>query len=134
MYSKIIVSLALDHGISQNALQVARALLDEGGTILAVHVHEPVNNAVSAYLDKSVIEDVYQRTRKVLAERVAGEGDIEPVMLKGHSGRAITDYAGKIGADCIIVGSHKPGVSDFLLGSTASRVVRYAPCAVHVLR
>ncbi|MBC7181761.1 MAG: universal stress protein, partial [Roseovarius sp.] len=24
--------------------------------------------------------------------------------------------------------------SDFLLGSTAARVVRHAPCAVHVLR
>ena len=57
-----------------------------------------------------------------------------PVLLNGHSGRTITDHARKIGADCIIVGSHKPGLSDFLLGSTAARVVRHAPCAVHVLR
>ncbi len=36
--------------------------------------------------------------------------------------------------DCIVIGSHKPGLSDYLLGSTAARVVRHAPCAVHVYR
>ena len=36
--------------------------------------------------------------------------------------------------ECIVMGSHKPGFSDYLLGSTAARVVRHAPCAVHVYR
>jgi len=36
--------------------------------------------------------------------------------------------------DLIIVGSHKPGLQDYLLGSTAARVVRHAMCSVLVGR
>lgn len=134
MYRKIIVGLSLEHGISESALEIARALRAEGGEIIALHAYEPVQGSVRAYLDDDVIEGAYKRAQALLAERVADAPDVTPVMLQGHSGRAITDYAEKHGADCIIVGSHKPGLSDFLLGSTAARVVRHAPCAVHVLR
>ena len=48
MYNNIIVSLALNHGISQAALRVARALLNEGGKITAVHVHEAPSSSVRA--------------------------------------------------------------------------------------
>ncbi|MDH3475684.1 MAG: universal stress protein [Rhodospirillales bacterium] len=37
-------------------------------------------------------------------------------------------------ADLIITGSHKPNVSDYLLGSNAARVVRHASCSVFVVR
>ena len=134
MYRKIIISLALDHGISQQALEVARCLQAEGGEIIAVHVYEQPNSSVSAYLDEGIVQSAYDKARARLAERVKDAPGVTPVLLKGHSGRAITDHARKIGADCIIVGSHKPGLRDFLLGSTAARVVRHAPCAVHVLR
>lgn len=134
MYRKIIVALSLEHGISESALRVARALRAEGGEIIALHAYEPVQGSVRAYLDEEVIKGAYDSAKALLAERVAAAPDVTPVMLQGHSGRAITDHAAKIGADCIIVGSHKPGLTDFLLGSTAARIVRHAPCAVHVLR
>jgi len=134
MYDKIIVSLALDHGISQSALQAARALRNENGQIIAVHAYEPVQGSVRAYLDEEIIQTAQKKVKAALAEKVKNEPDVEAVLLEGHSGRAITDYAAQIGADCIIVGSHKPGLSDFFLGSTAARVVRHAPCTVHVLR
>ncbi len=35
---------------------------------------------------------------------------------------------------CIIVASHKPNVGDYLLGTTAARVVRHAACSVFVVR
>lgn len=134
MYRRIIVALSLEHGISRAALDVARALRAEGGEIIALHAYEPVQGSVRAYLDEEVVEGAYRRAQEMLAERVADAPDVTAVMLRGHSGRAITDHAERIGADCIIVGSHKPGLRDFLLGSTAARVVRHAPCAVHVLR
>jgi len=59
---------------------------------------------------------------------------VEPVTLVGHAGRTIVDYATETGIDCIVIGSHKPGLNDYFLGSTSARVVRHAPCAVHVLR
>ena len=134
MYKKIIVSLALDHGISEQALAVARLMKDEDGQILALHVYETPGGTVSAYLNEEDLAKGLATARERLNERIAGLDDVEAVLLRGHSGRAITDYAGQIGADCIVVGSHKPGLSDYFLGSTASRVARHAPCSVHVLR
>lgn len=134
MYQKIIVSLSLDHGIAQKAIQVARAMKNDGGEIIAVHVYEPLQGSVNAYVTEESVANAVKSAEAALAERVVNEPDVESVLIKGHSGRAITDYAEKIDADCIIVGSHKPGLRDFLLGSTAARVARHAPCSVHVLR
>lgn len=72
--------------------------------------------------------------KRPLRNELVQSKDADIVVLTGHPGRTITDYAEKIGADCIIVGSHKPEMKDFFLGSTAARVMRYAPCSVHVLR
>lgn len=135
MYQKIIVSLALDHGIGQKAIEAALKLKSEGAEIIAVHVHEPLQGSVAgAYMPEDAAQTAVKNAKEQLAERLTGTPDIKAVLLKGHSGRAITNYADEIGADCIIVGSHKPGLADYFLGSTAARVVRHAPCSVHVLR
>ncbi|MBT8409720.1 MAG: universal stress protein [Alphaproteobacteria bacterium] len=134
MYKKIIVSLALDHGIGEQALQTARQLRADDGKIFAVHVYEPLHGSVATYVDDEAVTAAVDGAKSRLNDRVAGMADVEPVLLKGHTGQALVDYAHKIDADCIIMGSHKPGLRDFLLGSTAARVVRHAPCSVHVLR
>ncbi|WP_371932559.1 universal stress protein [Pararhizobium sp. IMCC21322] len=46
----------------------------------------------------------------------------------------MVEYAESNGVDCIIIASHRPGLQDYFLGSTAARVVRHAHCAVHVIR
>lgn len=134
MYKKIIVSLALDHGFGEQALQAARGLKADDGQIIAVHVYEPLHGSVATYVDEEAVHAAVDGATKRLNDRVAGMADVEPVLLKGHTGQALVDYANKVGADCIVMGSHKPGLRDFLLGSTAARVVRHAPCSVHVLR
>lgn len=134
MHKKIIVSLALDHGISKEALAMARHLKGDDGEILAVHVYETPNSTVNAYVSEDVVKRAVDGAQEKLADRVTDMSDVEAVMLEGNPGIALTTYAKKIGADCIIVGSHRPGLSDFFLGSTASRVVRHAPCSVYVIR
>ena len=57
-----------------------------------------------------------------------------PVVITGHASRAIMDYAHDNDCDCIVIASHKPGLEDYFLGSTAARVVRHSRCNVHVLR
>ena len=56
------------------------------------------------------------------------------VVVDGHSSRTILNHADMNEVDLIIVASHQPGMQDYLLGSTAAKVVRHAKCAVHVLR
>lgn len=134
MYQKIIVALSLEHGIAERAIKVAHELRAEGGEMIAVHVHEPLQGSASLYVSDEAVAEALQNAKTALAERVADYPELKSDLIKGHSGRAITDYAEKVGADCIIIGSHKPGVRDFFLGSTAARVVRHAQCSVHVLR
>lgn len=134
MYSKILIPMALDHGIGKAAIEVARRLLSDDGEIIALHIYEAPHGSVSTFLDEDVVRSAFDAARTRLDERVADQPGVKPVILKGHTGRTITDYATEVAADCIVIGSHKPGLKDFLLGSTAARVVRHAPCAVHVLR
>ena len=46
----------------------------------------------------------------------------------------ILDTAERVGADLIVLASHKPAMKDYLLGANASRVVRAATCSVLVVR
>ena len=55
-------------------------------------------------------------------------------MRSGHAYNTILDEAEKSGADLIIIASHRPGLQDYLLGSTAAKVVRHANCSVLVVR
>ncbi len=134
MYKTILIPMALDHGIGAAALEIARKLLAQGGRIIALHVYEAPSSSVAAYLDEKAVKAAFEAAQSRLKERVADQPDVSPAILKGHTSRSIIDYAAENKIDCIVIGSHKPGLSDYLLGSTASRVVRHAPCAVHVLR
>lgn len=134
MYAKILVPMALDHGISQHTLQVARALGGGNCEIVALHVYEAPQGSASVYLDKSAVKEGFEKARKILADKLHNLDHIRPELVSGHTSRTIIDYASANAIDCIVIGSHKPGLSDYFLGSTAARVVRHAPCAVHVHR
>ena len=134
MYKKILVPMALDHGISEQTLGIAKILAGEGGEIVALHVYEAPQGSVQAYLDESVKKEAMDNARAELAAKTDHLEGVRAEMVVGHTYRSIVDFASEHQIDCIVMGSHKPGLSDFLLGSTAARVVRHAPCAVHVYR
>jgi nucleotide-binding universal stress UspA family protein len=134
MYKRIIVALGLEHEHGYKAMEVARQLLSEGGEIVALHVIEPVPGFASNYLPEGHKEEVEASAMAKVRERIGASQDAEAKVLFGHPGRLIPDFAQEVGADCIVVGSHKAGLGDYFLGSTAARVVRHAPCPVHVLR
>jgi len=134
MYNHILVPMALDHGYGPQAMELAQKLRNDGGQITALHDYEKPQGMVTAYVDDGVVDQGFAAASEKLAARVADQSNTQAQTIMGHSGRTIIDYAAEMGVDCIIMGSHKPGLIDFLLGSTAARVVRHAPCAVHVLR
>ena len=134
MYKNILVPMALDHDISPQTLGVARALLSENGTITAIHIHEAAQGSVASFISEDAIREAQENSRAKLAEKTAGIEGLNAEFVVGHAYRSIIDYADLNNIDCIVIGSHKPGLSDFLLGSTAARVVRHASCAVHVCR
>ena len=134
MYNKIIIASALDQGFNKKALKAAKALLSESGKITVIHVMEPVNGLVQSLMHEDVDARAYDAAKAMMAERLMGEEGIDTEILRGRAANEISGYAKKVGADCIILGSHKPGFEDYLLGTTSARVVRHATCCVHVLR
>ncbi|MBO6519531.1 MAG: universal stress protein [Rhodospirillales bacterium] len=134
MYQKILVPMALNHGISPQTLEIARALMAPGGSIVALHVFEVPKGSVSAYIGEEVIQKGLDKAAEVLREKTSHLDGVSTDIIRGEAHRKIVDYAVEHDFDCIVIGSHKPDLSDYLIGSTAARVVRHAPCAVHVHR
>ena len=135
MYKNILVPIALDHDRdTSEALGIAKALSAKGAKITALHVMEEVPAYVAQYLPEGQLEDNVKELAARMKEALAGEANIKIKVVSGHAGHAIVDFAKHNGVDCIVVASHRPGLTDFFLGSTAARVVRHAPCAVHVSR
>ncbi len=135
MYKTILVPVATDHSEhTRTALEVARALKAEGGKIIAVHAIEPVPGYVVQYLPEGQLAASRAQAEAGLRAETGDAEDIERVLIDGSAGQAILDLASKSGADLIVIASHKPGLQDYFLGSTAARVVRHAQCAVHVVR
>lgn len=136
MYSHVLVAVAMDPDyFPDDALQLAQKLLAEGGRITLLHVIEDIPPYVSNQIPKHILDEGEAGIRvklKTMAREV--KAPCEAHVIHGNAGRSIVDYADDHGADCILVRSHKPDLSDYLLGSTAARVVRHAPCSVHVLR
>jgi nucleotide-binding universal stress UspA family protein len=135
MYSKILVPLAADHAaVGARAMQSARALLAEGGTITVLTVLEQVPSYVAQYLPRDQDEKNRAEIDAGLAQEFADTPEVQHEVRSGHPAQTILEVAERGGYDCVVIASHRPGLQDYLLGSTAARVVRHAQCSVHVLR
>ena len=135
MYKNILVPVAADHDPkTERAISVARLLKDEGGHIHVLTVMEAVPEFIASQLPAGQLEHNQEAMASGLQKDFTGADDIEIHVITGHAGRAILDFAERLGIDCIVMNSHRPDLSDYFLGSTAARVVRHAACAVHVLR
>ena len=59
----------------------------------------------------------------------------EPLLRSGNPYEEIVNAAKELGVGLIVIGSHGyTGLGRLLLGSTADRVVQYAPCPVFVVK
>lgn len=135
MYNNILIPVVFDDEHAPlEAFKVARQLAEKGAKITLLHVLEDL----PGYATTFVAGDFLEQRREDVTERVEAWAKDVPggvaAVVTGHSARTILDWAENNKSDCIVVRSHKPGVQDYFLGGTAARVVRYAQCAVHVVR
>jgi universal stress protein F len=135
MYKNILVPVLFDEGHdAQASYLVARALADEGAKFTVVHVREEIPSYLTFQIPSEFIEKTHHEVEKSLVQSAKALPGAVPMLISGHAGRAIVDFASKNNIDCIVMASHKLGVEDLFLGSTAARVVRHAKCSVHVIR
>ncbi len=140
MYTKILVPIDLEHGEHiDDALRVSAEIATaHNADVHLLSVIEAAPVVVSQHLPGGYEQIAGKAVEKDLAPLVAKMGAIaERVTTNVRFGgvyQEILAYANKVGIDLIVIGSHKPNVGDYLLGSNASRVVRHADCSVFVVR
>ena len=135
MYMKLLVPVSFDEDRDANrALEVTQLLAGEGAHITLLHVIEQVPAYATTFASQTYLEEAKSAVLERLDVMTAELTNAEGVVVEGHSGRSILDYAAETCSDCIVIASHRPGLQDYFLGSTAAHVVRHAACAVHVIR
>lgn len=136
MYKHIIVCVDLSHGeAGKGLLDKATQLVDEGGTIRLLHVLEDVPSYIAAELPRD-LNDRREAEAKVELGLLSGTipASVQSEVRTGAAAGQILQCAEDTGADLIMIASHRPGLSDYFIGSTAARVVRHAQCSVLISR
>ncbi len=135
MYHNILVPISFDSERDVSGpLKLARLLATPEAKITLLHVVEHIPGYAITYMPTDYLAEARRAIQKELDEMAATLPNAQGVVIEGHSGRSILDWAETNKPDLIIIASHRPGMQDLLLGSTASQVVRHAACAVHVVR
>jgi nucleotide-binding universal stress UspA family protein len=75
-----------------------------------------------------------KQLRDFSAAQVADAIPCRRIVAEGKIYQEILKAADAIKADLIVMGSHRPELSDYLLGPNAAKVVRHAKCSVMVVR
>ena len=136
MYKTILVPIDLAHTEKgKPMIQIAQKIGNDDARIMLVNVIEEVPGYVAVELPQGLFVDAQKHAEEQL-KAIANAAGIKPdyKVLKGNAHSAILNLAKEQDADLIIVGSHKPGLQDYFIGSTAARVVRHASCTVLVSR
>lgn len=140
-YRNILVALDLDDASDLDvtltrAVEMAQA---GGGKLHAMTVLPPFGMSIVGQFfpkgyEKEVAQKLMARLREEVDRRlpegmrchhVVGEGSVYETVLK---------IADREKVDLIVIGAHRPELSDYLLGPNAARVVRHAKASVLVVR
>jgi nucleotide-binding universal stress UspA family protein len=90
----------------------------------------------SMTVEPEVEQAIHEELRRVAEERLKDAPTVKTALvLARNAANGIVDYAKKEDADLIVIATHgRSGLSHFLIGSVAEKVVRHAPCPVLSLR
>jgi universal stress protein F len=140
MYRKIILAVDLAEGAPQpKGLRQALDLIDaSGGELRLVNVQPLLPATFMEYVPANFDDEQQERARVAMQTLVAGvslpAARLSFAVLSGGVYHELLGEAAAWGADLIVVGSHRPVMSDYLLGSNAKTIVRHAECSVLVVR
>ena len=137
MYRNILVPVDLSHeDTTRRILELGKRLCSEDGTLTVLNVLPDIPTYVETYIPEGIKESREKDQREMLDRAVAQAG-IEKANVRlthGAPHMRILEEIDEVKPDLVIIGSHRPGMSDYFLGSTAGRVVRHAGCSVLVDR
>ena len=141
MYKNILLAIDLNDETScrkplLSAVELARTFGARLHVLTVVCEVEAILQAKTAPLGYELIAADLENRIAALVRR-ADASDLKPSILVTHG---VSIYAEILGvaeeakADLVVVGSRRPAMKDYLLGTNAARVVRHARCSVLVAR
>ncbi|MCL6282967.1 universal stress protein [Ruegeria sp. 2012CJ41-6] len=135
MYHNILVPIAFEaeRDVS-GSLKLAQLLATPDARITLLHVVEHIPAYAISYIPSDYLAEMHKGLKADLDAKAAELPNASGVLIEGHAGRSILDWADEHHPDLIIIASHRPELQDLLLGSTAAKIVRHARCAAHVVR
>ena len=122
----------------KQAIELAKL---RGAEVHLLHVLEPAFFYESDMMAPLPMDEVTESMRKAASAKLKEQAKLAPEGVKifadleetmQEPDHAICRIAKEIGADLIVIGrhGHKGFLEHLLIGSTAERVARHAPCAV----
>lgn len=142
MFKTVLLPIDLSAQSSwEKALPAAlRVCQPEDGGVLHVLTVVPDfgMSVVGSYFETDFEEKAMHKVGETLAdwvtEHVPATTEVHPHVCHGRVYDQIIQAADRLNVDAIVMGSHRPELTDYLLGPNAARVVRHANQSVFVVR
>lgn len=140
MFKKILIPVDLaEPEMASGALAEATAIARSSGAELRlINVQSLLPATFMDYVPAGFDDEQRGRAEKAIADMAAGlagpDLKASSVVRVGGVYPEILAEAEACGADLIVIGSHRPAMSTYLIGSNATTVVRHAKCSVLVVR
>ena len=140
MFQSILVPIDLaDTDLAKPAIETAASLSKtSGGTVRLVNVIPITPVMLAEYVPPDFEMQQRQSSEEALAIVARESGipadRISVIVRQGGIYHEVLEEAAAVGADLIVMTSHRPSMQSYFLGSNAGHVVRYAKCSVLVVR
>lgn len=140
MFHRIVLAVDLAEPVAEpkglkEALELAVA---SQGALRLVNVQPMLPATFMEYVPADFDAAQETRAQAALSEiiaRIDAKGvELSSAVASGGVYHELLREAQDFRADLVVVGSHRPVVSDYLLGSNAKTIVRHAQCSVLVVR
>ncbi len=142
MFKTILLPIDLSAPSSwEKALPAALRLCapEDGGVLHVLTVVPDFGmSVVGTYFEPGFEEKAMHKVGEALtrwiADNVPDGTEVHPHVMHGRVYDQIITAADRLSVDAVVMGSHRPELTDYLLGPNAARVVRHAKQSVFVVR
>ncbi|HPF58193.1 MAG TPA: universal stress protein [Candidatus Competibacteraceae bacterium] len=141
MYKDILFPIDLNHdsswvGVLPSVVEYCKAFSARLHVVTVVPDFSMplVGSYFPANFGNKMVDDANKHLHEFIKKHVPSEVHVQHIVAEGVVYKEIIRIANEIGADLIIMASHRPELGDFLVGPNAERVVRHFNKSVLVVR
>jgi nucleotide-binding universal stress UspA family protein len=140
MYKKILVPVDVaDIDLAKPAIETACTLAKSSdGSVRLINVLPMTPVMLAEYVppdfDTQQRKTAEEALNTLAANCALAPAQISSTVRQGGIYHEVLEEAKTMGADLILMSSHRPAMRTYFLGSNAGHVVRYAKCSVLVVR